>query len=419
MKILVTASEIPATTGMAGSPRLFNLCLGLAAQGHRLTLASYTESPGRYDEFLADPATAGVFEEIVILPGPPEAKFWNRQRHRISQEVHFDHRVRYPDYTEQQAELVREMLTAGQFDALYIDGLANAQYVMAGGLPCPAVLDLHDCVTMLYTRKTQAESNWLRKIQLAVETRNVRRWERRLSAVFGAVLVNSPVDEAYFRSVDPDGHIMTIGNGVDSEYFRPGTSVGDPHHLVFTGVLSYGANEDAAVYFAESVLPLIQAEEPTTRFSIVGRAPTERIQALHGRNGIMVAGSVPDVRPFVEAAGIFVCPIRWGAGIKNKLLAALAMEKPVVATRISIQGLSLREEEDLLLGDTPAEMAARVVELIRDPARARRLGQSGHTRVTELYSWESSARTLGATLERLVAERRDAGPTGSIERVTQ
>lgn len=418
MNILVTASEIPATTGMAGSPRLFNLCLGLVAQGHQLTLATYTEVPGRHEEFLTDPTSAGVFQEIVILPTPGAPQFWNRQRHRISQEVHFDNRVRHPDYTAEQSRGLRQMLVEGRFDALYIDGLANAQYVMEGDLPCPAALDLHDCVTMLYTRKTEAEHNWLRKMQLAVETRNVRRWEQSLSRIFGAVLVNSPVDEAYFRTVDPAGNIMTIPNGVDSEYFRPGASPGNPRHLIFTGVMSYGANEDAAVYFADTVLPLILEKEPEVRLSIVGRAPSERVQALAARPGVTVAGNVPDVRPYVEAGGIFVCPIRWGAGIKNKLLAALAMEKPVVATRLSVEGLSLRDGEDLLLADTPADFAARVIELIHDPVRARSLGRSGHARVTQLYSWDSSARTLGATLERLVNEWRERAPrtTGPASR---
>jgi glycosyltransferase involved in cell wall biosynthesis len=137
---------------------------------------------------------------------------------------------------------------------------------------------------------------------------------------------------------------------------------------------------------------------------------------MASRPGVSVAGSVPDVRPYVEQAGVFVCPIRWGAGIKNKLLAALAMEKPVVATRRSVEGLSLRENQDLLLADEPAEFAARVLELIHDPSKARALGKSGHARVVELYSWESSARQLGATLERLVAEWRERPARPSPQR---
>jgi len=122
---------------------------------------------------------------------------------------------------------------------------------------------------------------------------------------------------------------------------------------------------------------------------------------------VHVTGGVPDVRPYLEKAGIFVCPLRYGSGVKNKLLAALAMQKPVVATRRSLDGLDdLRENEDLLVADEPAEFAAKVVQLMEDPSEARRVARSGRARVGARYSWESSASAIEGVLHEAVRQAR-------------
>jgi glycosyltransferase involved in cell wall biosynthesis len=172
--------------------------------------------------------------------------------------------------------------------------------------------------------------------------------------------------------------------------------------LVFTGVMDYGPNEDAAAFFAEAILPLIQERHPHVQFWVVGKDPTERVRALAARPGVHVTGGVPDVRPYLRSAGVFVCPLRFGAGVKNKLLAALAMNKAVVATRLSAEGLDLRDNRDLLIADAPAEFAAKVVQLMGDADLARQLGQTGQATVKEKYSWEHSARMLEDALRSVV-----------------
>jgi glycosyltransferase involved in cell wall biosynthesis len=401
MKILVLAAEVPATTNLPGSPRLFSLCKVLSAT-HRLTLVTFANGLGRHRRFLDDPSAAGVFEDIVILPAPPEPRWWGQQLHRLRQEVHFATRLRNRRYLVETARRISSLVKDGGFDVLYADGLANAQYVDES-LPSPAVMDLHDCVTLLYARKTRAERDWVKKLQLYLETRSITRWEKTLSRGFQAIIVNSKVDESHLKALDPTANTLTIGNGVDGDFFRSTGGEGDFSKLVFTGVMDYGPNEDAALFFVQEILPLIQASHPAVQVSIVGKSPTERVQALAARPGVRVTGEVPDVRPFLEEAGVFVSPLRWGAGVKNKLLAALAMEKAVVATRTSIEGLDLQADVHLLVADEPADFAAKVARLIMDPIFARRLARAGHQRVTKTYSWQSSGRLLEETLLGLVA----------------
>jgi sugar transferase (PEP-CTERM/EpsH1 system associated) len=401
VNILVLGSDVPATANMPGSPRLFSLCRGLA-QHHRLTLVTLSRSQERYHAFLDDPLAAGVFQDIIALPSPPAADWWGQQVHRLRQEAHFVTRFRTPGFYAEQCSRIKDLFVRGGFDVIFADGLWVAQYVEGAGLGCPAIIDLHDSMTLLYLRTRQVERRWLRRLALYAEGKSIARCERALSRVFSVVVVNSPVDEAFLRTLNPAARTLTIGNGVDTDFFAPTTIPADRSTVVFTGVMSYGPNEDAAIHFGEDILPLVQEHHPEVQFWIVGKNPGERVRSLSERAGVRVTGSVPDVRPYLERASVFVCPLRYGTGIKNKLLAALAMQKPVVATRQSVEGLDLKADEHLLIAGEPQEFAAKVRQLIENPEYARSLGLRGQAFVRDNYSWESSARLLEMTLHQVV-----------------
>jgi len=365
---------------------------------HRLTLVAFGKNSDRHASFRNDPTAAGVFEDIVLLPEAPPYTWWRQQVHRLRQEASFVTRSRNPAYFSAQRHRIRDICASGNFDVVYADGLPVTQYLLEGDLAPPAIVDLHDCFTLLFSRTMQAEPSWSRKVAIYAASRSIAKLERSLSRVFARIITNSTVDEAYLKMLDPEAATLTIGNGVDSEFFTAGNISSGVAQLVFTGVMDYGPNADAAVYFARDILPLIQKDRPDVQFWIVGKDPTERVRDLAILPGVHVTGSVPDVRPYLHSAGIFVCPLRYGAGVKNKLLAALAMNKAVVATRLSVEGLALQEGEDLLLADEPVEFAAKVLQLIRNPDYARQLGTTGQLTVKAKYSWERSAKLLEDTL---------------------
>src|SRR4029077_17945538 len=123
MNIMVLSGNVPATAGMAGSPRLFNRCRFLSRQ-HRLTLVTRTRTQERYADFLNDPATADVFDEVVLLPGPPDPGWWGQQHHRLRHEAHFVTRWRTPSHHAAQYQRIRDAFVRGAYDLLYVDGLA-------------------------------------------------------------------------------------------------------------------------------------------------------------------------------------------------------------------------------------------------------------------------------------------------------
>jgi glycosyltransferase involved in cell wall biosynthesis len=407
MKILVLAGDTPATASMPGSPRLVSLCRGLAAS-HELHLATCTSSPERHQAFLADPEVSRTFASVRVLssPGSQAPTWWNKQRHRACFGAFTETRYLQPAYHRRTSETICRIVREEKMDLVYVDGLAMTQYVDAA-MAVPAVVDLHDSSTMLLSRMIKVEPTLKRKVLLSVDRIGIRKWEASLHKSFGLIITNSEVDEAEVRKLARNTPTLTIGNGVDAEFFAPAGRPVRPERLLFTGVMNYAPNEDAVVYFCDEIFPAVRERHPSAEFWIVGKDPTPTVQALSARPNVHVTGGVPDMRPFLEEAGIFVCPLRYGAGIKNKLLAALAMGKPVVASRVSIDGLDLADDRELLVTEGAAEFSAKIVELLEDRGRGARLAHAGQRLVTERYSWPASAERLGVALEDVMNRSRE------------
>jgi glycosyltransferase involved in cell wall biosynthesis len=169
--------------------------------------------------------------------------------------------------------------------------------------------------------------------------------------------------------------------------------------------MGYGPNEDAAVHFAEDMFPLVKARRPSAQFWIVGSEPTERVKSLARIEGVHVTGEVDDVRPFVRSAALFVCPLRVGAGVKNKILAALAMQKAVVATTMSMDGLDLADNREVLIADKPEDFSEKVIRLLEDGKEANRLATNGLSKVKSQYSWSAMGQALEAAVQSVVSAR--------------
>jgi glycosyltransferase involved in cell wall biosynthesis len=148
-------------------------------------------------------------------------------------------------------------------------------------------------------------------------------------------------------------------------------------------------------------MPLVRLQVPNARLRLVGREPVSRLRALAGPD-VEVTGTVPDVRPWLREAQVAVCPMRWGTGIKNKLLEAGAMGLPIVATRNALGDIDLRDGREVLLRDEPAAIAAAIVELLGDPVARGRLGDAAHASIVERWGWERPARSFTELYQEMV-----------------
>lgn len=285
----------------------------------------------------------------------------------------------------QLAGTIEGLASRRAFDVVHVRQLPMAGYarwVHHGG----KLLELVDSETL------GAERARPRTLRTALRARAAGAIERRAMAPFDVVTAVAEADAGRLRRLDPARRIEVVANGVDAERFqRRPAAVTDDATLVFVGAMSFGPNVAAMQWFCGEVLPLVRARRPGTRLVIVGRDPSPAVRALATTEGVEVTGEVPDVRPFLERATVFVAPMISGSGIKNKVLEAMSMELPVVATPLAVEGLPATHEEDLITAPTASTMADALVRLLDDPAARIRLGRSARKTVQHHHTWAAAA----------------------------
>ncbi len=272
-------------------------------------------------------------------------------------------------------------------DAIWVDGIAASQYVPPDKT---ALVDLCDSLGLLFQRQASFAKSPLEKLKLTQEGRAYRKWERKVAGRFPVVFISEIDRQTTGESVTVKTPVV-IENGIDLDYFTFPPGERAAQQILFLGVLNYPPNADAAVYLAQEVFPLIREKAPEAELLIVGRSPGGEIQALDGKGGVTVFADVPDVRPFLLNSTVFICPLRFGAGVKNKILSAFAMKIPVVATSVALEGIAIEHRIHALFADSPEQLAESVVGLLSDRARADRMAAAGRAFVESRYSWTKSA----------------------------
>lgn len=254
----------------------------------------------------------------------------------------------------------------------------------------PVVADLVDDMVLTFRRAMQAAPRWLDKLRLRKYAHVFGRFERESMRRAAHCVVVGEEDAASFARVSPRVPVSVVANGVDTGHFAPDGSAAVPGRLVFEGTMNFPPNEQAALHLVKDIMPRIWARQPQASVALVGRNPGPALRALAGER-VLVTGSVPDVRRHVLQAEVFVCPLLSGAGIKNKLLQAWAMQRPVVATGLSTGGLDARDGVDLLVRDGAEAFAGAVLDLLGDPQRRLALGRAGREVAVTRFAWAAMA----------------------------
>ncbi len=195
---------------------------------------------------------------------------------------------------------------------------------------------------------------------------------------------------------------MVLPNGVDLDYFSAPAGPRDPATVLFAGKMSYQANVAAASDLATDIMPHIWQQRPDARLSIVGKDPPARLLALSSDSRITVTGFVPDLRPHLSRATVAVSPIRYGVGIQNKVLEAMAMTTPVVSTPQATIALQAQAGRDLLVAGDPQSIAEAVLMLLADEELRRRIGHAGRCYVETHHNWALVAEKLDTVYQQAI-----------------
>jgi len=297
-----------------------------------------------------------------------------------------------------QREL-KELLSAESFDAIYTHPFMGF-YVANVNLP--KIIDFIDANSQYYYQMYKLRGNALIRMYYLFRYLTVKNQEKRLYKSFDIRVVISPFDKDILESYLPNSNFFVIPNGVDINYFtRTDTEENFPS-LVFVGSMAQPHNVNAILYFYNEIYSSIQRRIPEVKLYIVGSNPSNELLKLTSDESVVVTGYVEDIRPYLAKASVALAPMISGTGLKNKILEAMAMSKPVVSTSIGVRGIDVTPEENIIIADEPTEFGDRVVELLSNAKLRERLASEGRRLVETKYSWERMADMLNELLEQAV-----------------
>ena len=381
LRVLFIAQVFPYPLDSGPKIRAYYVLRYLAAR-HRVTLVAFITHPRelRYVDHLASFCEAvypversrslwreGVAMARSLLTGRP-----------FMIERHFD---------AEMARLVKDLAAKGRYDLVHVDQVKVAQYAL-GIEGVPRVIDKHNAYALVLKGVAETDPSPLRRLVARFDWRRMARYEGMLCRAFDGVVAVTETDRDALLRFSGDGRpIPVIPIATDCEAVQPVRRRADARDILILGSLFYPPNVDGAVWFAREILPRVRAEVPGARLLLVGGRPAPEVVALGRKKGVEVTGYVEDLRPYLERTAVMAVPLRFGSGMRVKILDGLAWGLPMVSTSVGCEGIDVTPERDILLADAPEAFARQVVRVLRDRRLADDLSANGRRLAEQRYDW--------------------------------
>lgn len=323
---------------------------------------------------------------LIVVPSSRVGSFAGRTSHIVTHKL--------LPYTVLNRPFVREVRNACR---LHHPHVIHAELLLTAGyaLACPQiprVLDLIDSESLYLLKNSRRDGPHLSRTISAVRSRQIRRREKALLPRFSAITVSSPEDAAYLRHLVPGREPEVVSNGVDVDYFTPAAPEAEEEFTVgICGSFDYPPNVDAVRFFAQKVFGNLRDRFPGLRLLLIGRDPRGSLSDVRSMPGIAATGEVSDIRPELARCQVLVSSMRLGSGIKNTVLQAMSMARPVVATRQAVRAIEGIPGEHFLVGDSAEEILKAVADLLTQPLLRHELGARARQLVEQNYRWETRA----------------------------
>ena len=294
-------------------------------------------------------------------------------------------------------------------DMLHLEGGGLAPLLRSASAGLPAVLSVHDSRALRYQEFAEFAATPRKRIRLRLLSILARQQERWWFRYADRVVVTSALDADGLSRVVNSRRIVAIPYGIDLEYYEYRRTP-EAGRIVFTGNMSWPPNEDAAEHFARDIMPAVRNRIPDASFWIVGAEPSARVQNLASIPGIHVTGTVADIRPWFWSAAVYASPLRFGLGVKNKILEAMALGAPIVATSRSLTGTPLIDRRHAMIADADAKFTESVVHLLSEPEYGNSLSREARRKVEAEYSWRRIAEAFEELYQEILVQRDPRQP---------
>ncbi|MCB9453993.1 MAG: glycosyltransferase [Anaerolineaceae bacterium] len=362
---------------------VYHLASELDWRGHTIDLLAFADRPEDYDEIHHYDMYFGSVE-LIPEPGRSQAAYLRRA---LLPGARWP-RAAAESWSPPMWEAIRRQLATHTYDLVHLfGGIQVYEFFHALG-DVPALITPYESYSLYLRRALDSALDVTSWATVYLQLQMARRFESWMFTRYRRVVVLAERDRRELLDIHPHLPVQVIPNGVDLYYFtfrRPFVR----HHapaLLFVGNYEYAPNLDAALRLAKEILPAVQRQIPGIKLWLVGNNPPPELQALAGES-VKVTGRVPDVRPYLARAAAFISPLRLGAGLKNKILEALAVGCPVIATPLSLDGIAVRDGQDVLIAHDDSQMIVAILRLLTDPALQTTLAHNGRCVVEQRYSW--------------------------------
>lgn len=405
LRILVVAPYVPSVIRV----RPYNLMRALAARGHTLHLVCATRGA-------ADAADLAALRGVCTMTTVPVGRASNGLAYLRALPSALPLQAAHclaPSFVA----ATHEAMAHGGYDVVHIEHLRAAEiaWQAAARLPNapPLVLDAVDSISLLFERTVRHSPRLKNRALAMLDLARTRRYEAAYSRRFAHIVITSAEERwaletlrCHFGQAE-HAPVTVVPNGVALDYFQPQQGKRDPETIVFSGKMSYHANEAAALYLLREIMPRVWQAHPKARVVLAGAEAGAALLAYNHPGRCEVTGAVPDLRPYLAQASIAVAPIRYGVGVQNKVLEAMAMATPVIAARQATLALAARPGQELLVADDAPEFASQIISLLRNPSQQQQLARAGRRYVETEHSWGRSAELLEGCYREAGAKKRE------------
>ena len=405
MKILYLCHRFPYPPKRGGKIRPFNMIRHLHAS-HEVTVASMARSHAEADEGRGLAQHCAHVEMAVVRAPVQAARMIARLPTRAPSSIGYFH-------SRALAGKIRDLLATRTFDLIFVHCSSVAHYV-ANTRGIPKILDFGDMDSQKWLEYMHYKPFPLR-LGYLLEGRKMAAEEKRLARRFDFCTATTRAEWETLHAYRTGTPSDWFPNGVDTDYFAPADDAYDANLISFVGRMDYYPNQQCMVDFCANTWPSLRKRRPELRLAIVGADPSPAVRKLGELPGVAVTGSVPDVRPYLTRSALTIAPLNIARGTQNKILEAMALGIPVVASDVAAGGVDALPGEHLLTARTPAEYEAAIVRVVNDAGERARLSRAGRERMKSHHAWARSMQRLDTIIERCLAGYRTKQPSGIVD----
>lgn len=406
MKVLWISHNVPYPPKTGVLQRNYNLLREASRHADIYLVAILKEDilPGRYDLDAARHELGKLCRQIEIVELPVESSRWLLYWLAVkSLFTAFPLSVNWVG-SPKMRDTILQLSKANRFDIVHFDTISLAEY-RHNVTGRATVLNHHNIESHLLQRRIDFEQNPLKRFYYGLEARKLEHYEQTVCGRFDTNFTVSSLDGERLLTIAPDAQFDVIANGVDTDYFTAVEEEPVPGSVIMVSGMNWFPNRDAVLYMCDEIWPRLIQEIPGISWTVVGASPPQRVRDLAASDQrVNVTGFVDDVRPYMRKAETYLCPMRDGGGTRVKLLDALSMGMPIVATTMACEGVDITPEKNVLIADSPEDFVAQIKRIRVDPALRDRLRLEARTFAEQNYAWPVIGAKLGGVYNRLLSQ---------------